>query len=69
LTPPEQIAALRDHAKVQLEYHGRPIWTRVSRDDPLEDFANSFALYFADWAALLRLSPERHAWFAQNLPH
>ena len=67
LTPADQVAALRDHAQVSVAYQGTRVWTRVSRDDSLEDFANSFALYYADPQALLKLSPERFAWFDQSI--
>jgi len=43
---------LDDQSKVAYVYWGTKIWTRVSRDDSVEDFANSFAVYFSDPAAL-----------------
>jgi hypothetical protein len=66
---PGQSAALRDlrdHAAVSLAYDGPSIWTSLSRNDPLEDFANSFAAYFAAPEELKQLSPPRYAWFAQR---
>ena len=36
----------------------------MSRNDPLEDFANSFALFFVNPGDLASRSPERYAWFA-----
>jgi len=67
LSTPEQVRAARDHTQVQMSYRGARIWARVSNDDPLEDFANSFALYFLDPQALRQLSPERFAWFEANV--
>jgi hypothetical protein len=63
LTPASRLGAMRDHAEVGVVYQGKPVWSRVSRDDPLEDFANSFAAYFAAPDELLRLSPGRYDWF------
>jgi hypothetical protein len=54
---------MSDHMQVQMTYTGQSIWTRLSHNDPLEDFANSFALYFAAPEELRVLSSERHAWF------
>jgi hypothetical protein len=64
LTPADMLAKLKDHTKVELAYDGATIWTQVSRNDPLEDFANSFALYFVAPDELRALSPARYAWFA-----
>jgi hypothetical protein len=66
LTPVEALRDLRDHAAVSLAYDGPSIWTSLSRNDPLEDFANSFAAYFAAPEELKQLSPPRYAWFAQR---
>jgi hypothetical protein len=40
----------------------------MSNDDPLEDFANSFAMYFLDPGALQQSSPGRYAWMAATFP-
>lgn len=66
LTPEWQLRQLFDHSRVSLLYEGPSIWPRLSRDDPLEDFANSFALYFYAPQDLERLSPARYAWFRQH---
>ncbi|HLF76553.1 MAG TPA: hypothetical protein VJB57_03605 [Dehalococcoidia bacterium] len=66
LTPASELRELRDHADVQVVYEGPPVWSRLSRDDPLEDFANSFALYFTAPAELKAISPARFTWFAQH---
>jgi hypothetical protein len=69
LTPRDQIPVLRDHTQASYGYSGRAIWPNLSHHDPLEDFANSFALYFWSPVQLRALSPERHDWFAANLEH
>jgi hypothetical protein len=63
LTPPEELTRMRDQSEVSLRHDGPPVWARLSRDDALEDFANSFALYFAAPVELQALSAERYAWF------
>jgi hypothetical protein len=59
-----EVQSAVDHMHVQYSYQGSFEWPRVSNDDPLEDFANTFAMYFLDPEALRRASPERHAWMA-----
>jgi hypothetical protein len=66
LTRPDQVANLYDHAQVAVAYSGEPVWTSMSRNDPLEDFANSFALYFVNPGELGSRSPARYAWFAKR---
>jgi hypothetical protein len=68
LTPPEEIAQMYDHSQVAFNYVGAPVWTSLSRNDPLEDFANSFADYFVSPSDLAGRSPERFAWFAARFP-
>jgi hypothetical protein len=63
LTPSETLRTLSDHTQVEYVYDGRQVWSELSRDDPLEDFASSFALYFSSPRELRRLSPERYRWF------
>jgi len=63
LTPVSELRGLRDHADVEVVYDGAPVWLRLSREDPLEDFANSFALYFTAPLELKALSAERYTWF------
>lgn len=67
LGTPEQIRAARDHMQVPMAYDGERIWPRLSNDDPLEDFANSFSLYFVAPEDLRAKSPDRFAWFETNL--
>ena len=64
LTPATEVSTMIDHARVSFAYEGEPIWSGLSRNDPLEDFANSFALYFGAPSKLAELSPERYQWFA-----
>ncbi len=67
LAAPAEVAAARDHTQVAMAYDGAAVWTRLSHNDPLEDFANSFALYFWEPEELRRLSPVRYDWFAANV--
>jgi len=68
LTPPDQVAVAVDHMKLSFAYHGTFTWPGLSHFDPLEDFANSFAMYFYDPSGLKAQSPERYGWMAANLP-
>jgi hypothetical protein len=68
LTPRDQVAAAVDHMKLSYAYHGSFMWPGLSHNDPLEDFANSFATYFYDPSGLKAQSPERYDWMAANLP-
>ena len=63
-----EVMAARDHLQVALAYDGPAVWSRLSNDDALEDFANSFALYYFNPEQLRALSVERYDWFAANLP-
>jgi hypothetical protein len=65
---PEQIASAVDHMALSFNYTGTFQWQGLSHFDPLEDFANSFAMYYSDRSGLAALSPERHGWLAANLP-
>lgn len=67
LTPEEQLRETADQTQVAYRYDGPAIWPKLSRLDPLEDFANSFALYFADPASLRQLSAARFEWFERNV--
>jgi hypothetical protein len=64
----EEIAQSVDHMRLNYQYDGSFRWQGLSRFDPLEDFGNSFAMYFYDPAGLKAQSPERYAWMAANLP-
>ena len=69
VTSRRDVLAARDHTQVEVAYDGAPVWTQLSHDDPLEDFANSFALYFWSSAELLRLSSARFDWFEAAFGH
>lgn len=56
----EEVAAARSVAELSFFYGGPHLWDRMSNEDPVEDYANSFALYFDDPQALQQLSPERY---------
>ena len=64
LTPAGQLVGQRDQDAVAVTLDGPNPWTDLSHNDPLEDFANSFALFFAAPAELQQLSPARYEWFA-----
>lgn len=65
---PEEVRASYEAYQVRVSYHGGFVWEGLSRFDPLEDYANAFALFFADPERLRRLSPERYDWMATRLP-
>jgi hypothetical protein len=67
LSSDAEVAAAHDHTEVQLAYDGPPVWSYLSHDDPLEDYANSFALFFDDPAELASRSPVRYEWFLRNV--
>lgn len=52
---PERMAALRTH---------RTRLTLYAERDDTEAFAEAFAMFHADPAALLRIAPDLHAWFS-----
>ncbi len=64
LTPASQLASIADQSSVAYAYDGPAIWDNLSHNDPLEDFANSFAWYFGDPQGLQAKSPARYAWLA-----
>jgi hypothetical protein len=68
LTPPEVVAQSIDHTQIDYGYTGSFMWDDLSHFDPLEDYANSFAMYFYDPAGLKASSPQRYDWFAGHLP-
>lgn len=64
----EDVRASFEAYQVRVSYRGAPVWEGLSRFDPLEDYANSFAMFFRDPARLRELSPERYEWMAAHLP-
>jgi hypothetical protein len=68
LTPRETVATMVDHTQVAFDYTGGFVWQELSHFDPLEDYANTFAMYYADPEGLKAASPERYDWMAAHLP-
>ena len=68
VTPREAVATAVDHTRVVFDYEGRFTWPEVSHFDPLEDYANTFAMYYTDPSGLRAESPERYQWMSANLP-
>jgi len=68
VTPASVVAQTQDHARLDYAYSGSFMWPNRSHFDPLEDFANSFAMYFSDPDGLRAASPERFSWMQANLP-
>lgn len=64
----EDVKASFEAYQVRVSYRGAPVWEGLSRFDPLEDYANSFAMFFRDPSRLRELSPERYHWMATHLP-
>lgn len=69
LSTDAEVAAAHSVSELSFSYDGPAIWDRLSNDDPVEDYANSFALYFADPQALQRLSPERYQFIDTHVAH
>lgn len=63
----EEVAAARSVSELRFAYSGSDIWDRMSNEDPVEDYANSFALYFDDPEALQQLSTERYDFIATHI--
>jgi hypothetical protein len=68
VTPRDAVATAVDHTQVAFDYEGTFTWPEVSHFDPLEDYANTFAMYYTDPSGLRAASPERFGWMASNLP-
>lgn len=67
LSSDAEVAAAHDQTELRFAYDGPQVWTYVSRNDPVEDYANSFALFFYDPEALRELSPARYDWFLRHV--
>lgn len=67
LTSDAELAAAHDQTELQFAYDGPQIWSYLSNFDPLEDYANSFALFFDDPGELASLSPVRYDWFLRHV--
>jgi hypothetical protein len=67
LSSDAEVAAAHDQTELSFAYDGPPVWSYLSFPDPLEDYANSFALFFDDPVELARLSPVRYDWFLRHV--
>lgn len=67
LSTDAEVAANRDVASLRFEYTGPEVWQTLSHFDPVEDYANSFAMYFYDPAELQRRSPARFAFMRDHV--
>ncbi len=67
LSSDAEVAAAVDQTQLSFEYDGPPVWQYMSDNDPLEDYANSFALFFYDPQQLQQVSPERYNWMLANV--
>jgi hypothetical protein len=63
----EEVRNSWDGTELRFKYDGEPVWQGLSREDPIEDYANSFAFFFFDPEALEHISPVRYDWFLQNV--
>jgi len=67
LSSDAEVAAAHDQTELRFAYDGPQVWSYLSFHDPLEDYANSFALFFDDPAGLASLSPVRYEWFVSHV--
>jgi len=67
LSSDAEVAAAHDQTELRFAYDGEQVWSYLSFPDPLEDYANSFALFFYDPGELASLSPVRYQWFLSHV--
>jgi hypothetical protein len=67
LSSDAEVVAALDQTELRFAYDGPPVWQFLSNPDPLEDYANSFALFFYDPAQLSQLSPVRYEWMLRHV--
>jgi hypothetical protein len=67
LSSDAEVAAAVDQTQLSFAYDGPQVWQFMSNNDPLEDYANSFALFFYDPQQLQQLSPARYNWMLANV--
>ncbi len=67
LSSDAEVAAAHDQTELEFAYDGPEVWSYLSHPDPLEDYANSFALFFDDPAELATISPVRYQWFQEHV--
>ncbi len=61
------VAAARSVAELSFANDGPTVWDALSNFDPVEDYANSFALYFSDPDELLERSPARYEFMRDHV--
>jgi hypothetical protein len=66
LSTDTKVATAHDQTELKFAYDGPQVWSYLSHQDPLEDYANSFALFFYDPSQLASLSPARYQWFLSH---
>jgi hypothetical protein len=62
-----EVAAALDQTELSFSYGGPQVWQSMSNPDPLEDYANTFALFFYDPERLRQLSPVRYDWMQRHV--
>lgn len=67
LSTDAEVAAAVDLTGLRFAYAGPHVWEVMSHADPLEDYANSFALFFYDPERLRSLSPVRYEWMLRHV--
>ncbi len=67
LSSDAEVAAALDQTELRFSYDGPEVWQSLSNPDPLEDYANSFALFFYDPERLRGLSPVRYDWMLAHV--
>lgn len=67
LSSDAEVAAAGDHTGLRFAHDGPQVWGVMSHADPLEDYANSFALFFYDPERLRSLSPVRYEWMLRRV--
>ena len=67
LSSDAEVAAALDQTQLNFAYDGANVWPVLSNFDPLEDYANTFALFFYNPSELQRRSPVRYDWMLRNV--
>ncbi|OGY24148.1 MAG: hypothetical protein A2172_01220 [Candidatus Woykebacteria bacterium RBG_13_40_15] len=67
LSSDAQVETALDQTQLSFAYDGPTVWHFMSNNDPLEDYANSFALFFYDLERLRQLSPVRYDWILEHV--
>ncbi len=67
LSSDAEVTAALDQTEIRFAYDGPEVWQSLSNPDPLEDYANAFALFFYDPERLRELSPVRYEWMLAHV--